>query len=336
MSVKPLVNEVSRFTELQERFRQQLRSSIEPDTASWGDERSFAASFDAALAAVLQRAVDPAFRERQHRRFGGQPFEAFAPRLLSTAGGAAHAVAELRFKGMDRAQPFVELSCFSCDTPAQLAELALGALAAFAPFDPRRVRVGLRAADAAALAAVGLRVEADLHTLAESLHVLRSREELPAPRLELRAIHDVRESYEYYASLFESFEASCPDIARELYCSSLEEFADMASYEKSFEAFLEGHRVGLVAATPGELWGHPGWVMHEECLAAEHRGRGLGVDLQRALLTHLDGEQGVLWGTIHSRNVPSLRTAQRHGRKIVQTHYWLLPSGGGRDVGGAA
>lgn len=152
--MKPLVNEVSRFTDLQARFRQQLRSSIERDTASWGNERAFAASFDAALAAVLQRAVDPAFQ------------------------------AELRFKGMDRAQPFVELSCFSCEAPAQLAELALGALAAFAPFCPRRARVGLRAADAAALAAAGLRVEADLHTLAASSRALRSRDDLPAPRLE--------------------------------------------------------------------------------------------------------------------------------------------------------
>lgn len=336
MIIKPLANEVSRFTDLHEPFRQQLRSSIEPDTASWGDERAFAASFDAALAAVLQRAVEPAFQERQHRRFGGPPFEAFAPQLLSTAGGAAHAVAELRFKGMDRAQPFVELSCFSCDAPAQLAELALGALAAFDPFCPRRARAGLRAADAAALAAVGLRVETDLHTLAASLQTLRSREDLPVPRLELRTIEDVRESYEYYASLFESFGASCPDLARELYRSSPEEFADMVSYEKSFEAFLEGRRVGLIAATPGELWGHPGWMMHEECLGAEHRGQGFGLDLQRALLERLEGEPGVLWGTIHSSNVPSLRTAQRHGRKIVQTHYWLLPSGGERGAGGAA
>lgn len=335
MSIQPLADEASRFAELHARFLQQLRSSIEPDAAIWENELAFAASLDAALAAVLQRAVGRAFQERQHRRFGGQPFEAFAARLLSTAAGAAHAVAELRFKSMDRAQPFVELSCVSCEAPAHMAELVEGALGAFAPFGPRRARISLAAAGAAAVTAAGLHVEADQHTLAASLHSLRSREALPAPRIELRAITDIRESYELYSALFTDFEASCPHIAGELYRSSLEEFADMASYGKSFEAFLDGRRAGLVAATPGELWGQPGWVMHEECLGAEFRGRGLGLDLQRALVERLGGEQGLLWGTIHASNLPSIRTAQRHGRKIVQTHYWLLPAGGHRDLGGA-
>ena len=45
------------------------------------------------------------------------------------------------------------------------------------------------------------------------------------------------------------------DIARELYRSSLEEFADMALYEKSFEAFLEGRRAGLVDAVAARRHG---------------------------------------------------------------------------------
>ncbi len=327
MILRPLAAELPRFARLSQRFRQQLRSSIGGDPSIWADERAFEESLDAALEGVLLRAVGPGSRQRQHALFGGQPGEALAPRWVSTsnAEGAAHAAVELRFKGMDVTQPFVELSLFACEAAAHMAELVGAALTAFEAFSPRRVRASLSRGDAALFA--GLDVEADLHSVAGSLRALRERSDLPPPRIELRAITNVRASYEYYSALFRSFEASQPDIARELYRSNLEEFADMVASDKSFEAHVDGLRARLVAVTPRKLWGQPGWVMHEECLAADFRGRGLGLDLQRAVLEHVDAARGVLWGTIHASNLPSLRTAQRHGRSIVQSHYFLAPSG---------
>jgi hypothetical protein len=65
--------------------------------------------------------------------------------------------------------------------------------------------------------------------------------------------------------------------------------------------------------------------MHEEFLSAEVRGRGLGIELQRSLLQRLPETDGLLWGAIHASNAPSLRTALRLGRKVVQSSYWLSP-----------
>jgi hypothetical protein len=333
--IRPLAAELPRFAELSVRFRQELRSRIGGDAAIWEDGRAFDESLDAALAAVVRRAVEPGFQDLQRALWGGSEIEAFAPRWISTgsAAGAAHAVAELRFKGLDVSQPFVELSLFDCRVPEQMAELVDAALIAFEAFSPGRVRASLSQRDAAVFAIGGLDIEADVHSVAGSFRSLRARSDLAPPRIELRAVTDIRASYEYYSMLYRSFESSQPDLARELYRSTFDEFANMAASKKTFEAHVDGLRAGLVAATPAKLWGQPGWVMHEECLAAEFRGRGLGLDLQRALFNRLDTERGVLWGTIHARNLPSLRTAQRHGRSIVQSHYFLAPRGSARQGG---
>jgi hypothetical protein len=327
--IRPLADELPLFAQLSARFRQQLRASIGGDAAIWEDEPAFDESLDAELAAVARRAVEPSFQYRQHALFPGKPIEAVAPRWVSTAhaAGAAHGVAELRFKGLDVSQPFVELSVFDCGAKEQMAELVDAALTAFEPFSARRVRASLSHADVARFATRGLDISADLYCVAGSLPTLRARTDRAPPRIELRAVTNVRASYEYYTELYQSLVATRPNIAREVYRSSFEEFTNMVASDKSFEAHVDGRRAGIVAATPAKLWGQPGWVMQEECLATDFRGRGLGVDLQRALLDHLDAQRGVLWGTIHASNLPSLRTAQRHGRSIVQTHYFLAPRG---------
>ena len=51
------------------------------------------------------------------------------------------------------------------------------------------------------------------------------------------------------------------------------------------------------------------------------RGQGQGPRLQRALLSALPRE-GLVFGTIHPDNQPSLRTAARVGRRIVASLAW--------------
>lgn len=344
MILRPLAQQTSLVQSLAPQFAERLRATLAESAALpavtrpaslWQDQPAFAASLDDACQVVLRRALDPAFLRRQQARFGPeQPLDAFAARLLSTqsSAGAAHAVAELRFKRMDPTQPFVELALLTPDALPQLVALVGAALEAFAPYRAGKVRVAARAGELEAAVASGLCVEPDLHCVAAPLRVLRQLGGKPL-RIELRPIEELEGSYRRHAELYASFGASCPHIARELYCSSQAEFSEMVAHGRSFEAFCEGRWAGLVAATPAPLWGQPGWSMQEEFLSAEFRGRGLGLELQRALVQRLEGEPGLLWGTIHSANQPSLATALRNGRRIVQTHYWLSRAVAGQRSG---
>jgi hypothetical protein len=75
---------------------------------------------------------------------------------------------------------------------------------------------------------------------------------------------------------------------------------------------------GLMAARSHSLRGITGWEIVEEILGTDYRGKGLGVAMQRLFVSGLDPRQGVLvMGEIADGNLPSLRTAQRAGRKDV-------------------
>lgn len=324
MTSRNATQAVADIASLRSKLVLQLRRSLAGGAEIWSDERTFGRALEAAVDSVVARVTRPGFARRQHARFGqGTDVEAFAPKWLSVSGNA-HAVAELRFKGMDPNQPFVELSLTTWSSPKQLNALVREAIAGFGSFQPRLARLSLCPARRRTLKESGLlSVEADQHTLAAPLAALRSVAQRQDSKLALSPIDDVVVAYSSYSQLFDAFEVSDPKTASEVYRSRPEEFAEMVSHGKSFHAHVGGKWAGLVAATPGPLWGQSGWVMHEEFLAKEFRGRGLGLELQRALVARLDGDEVLLWGSIHATNEPSLRTALRNGRQIVQTHYFL-------------
>jgi hypothetical protein len=79
-----------------------------------------------------------------------------------------------------------------------------------------------------------------------------------------------------------------------------------------------GRFAGLMAARPRLLRGIRGWEIVEEILGAEHRGRRLAAVMQKFFVSKFDPALGTLvMGEIADGNLPSLRTAQRAGRRDV-------------------
>jgi hypothetical protein len=79
-----------------------------------------------------------------------------------------------------------------------------------------------------------------------------------------------------------------------------------------------GRFAGVMAARPNVLRGIRGWEVVEEILDSGYRGKGLAVTMQRLFVSRLNPELGALvMGEIVDGNLPSLRTAQRVGRKDV-------------------
>jgi hypothetical protein len=79
-----------------------------------------------------------------------------------------------------------------------------------------------------------------------------------------------------------------------------------------------GRFAGLMAARPDAIRGIKGWVIFEEILGAEYRGRGLAVAMQRIFVSTFDVARGALvMGEIADANLPSLRTARGAGRSDI-------------------
>lgn len=65
-----------------------------------------------------------------------------------------------------------------------------------------------------------------------------------------------------------------------------------------------------------------GWQVVDELFETRFRGRGLAAAMQRAFLDTLPAKD-LVWGTIDTRNAPSLATARRVGREIVAGYLFL-------------
>lgn len=84
---------------------------------------------------------------------------------------------------------------------------------------------------------------------------------------------------------------------------------------------------GLAAATISPLFGRSALCMLDVLLTERLRGRGLAPAVQSSFLTGQRSGVDTVWGHIHARNVPSLRTAQKLGRRPVQQGYFVsLPA----------
>lgn len=328
LKTTPMAQGERGLEELTECFEPAALAGIE-GLVKWSNRQSLEAAVRQNVAANLERARDLAGARRQLARFGDRhnQLQDFAARLIEQ-DGACLAVAEIRFKGMRKDEPFVELSLLSAPDE-QLPEVVCTALEAFSALAPLRARAWFgRSKTPNPMAEFA--VSADQQLLVGQLRTLKQLQTervVESGTLRLEPIGELELAYRRYADLHAQYVGQCPQIASELYCSTPGEFEKLVFQGMAFDAFVEGRWAGLVAAAPEQLWGQPGIAMHEEFLTTEFRGRGLGRTLQRALIDRLAAPpETLLWGTIHDSNQPSLRTALAVGREPLGAFFWLQGS----------
>lgn len=281
------------------------------------------ASTEACLEVWLQRQRErrdnPSFAEdfARHQPIPGARAADYGHRLC-VLPGFGRSLLGIRFRGGDRGWPFVDLLAWEArPAPDDAAwPQAIQAIAAeFAVFRPRAVRLLLADPPPARCAA-----EADLCWLVGVLA------DLPRPPLPpgcrsrpLRLPDDAARVTAAYAELPEALRphlspATAADLAPPTVALCLEDGAT-------------GDWIGLAAAQPAQEWALAGHVMLEEVIAPPLRGRGWGRPLQQALLQALPATAagGLVFGTIHAQNLPSLRTALACGRREV-ARWWMLPT----------
>lgn len=84
---------------------------------------------------------------------------------------------------------------------------------------------------------------------------------------------------------------------------------------------------GLVAATTTPLFGRRAISMLDFFLTQRLRSRGVASAVQSAFVSGQRSGTDTVWGHIHATNLPSMRTAQKLGRRPVQQEYFVtLPS----------
>ncbi len=315
-----------RFAELRARLAAAACARLHPQLHAWTDAAGRLEHVLTDIDAALARCSDLTIARRDALRFGGPdaaPAD-YIGRLLAHDG--AHALTGLRFKGMRRDHPFLEVVATDLppDSP-RLPGLLAAVAAAWAPLAPRALRLFVGSHEAPPSLPSGARRESDLRVLVAPVAELQQRP--PPPQydaLTLRRCVDL-EFYPRFRAAYGAFNAGHPALAESMYLSTAEDLQPVVAGGHLYEAWHGEQWAGLVAAARERCFGRDSWLVHEELLAAPFRGRGLGPALQRRLIDHLDPAGGaLLYGTIHADNPASIATARRVGRLDVGGHVFVI------------
>lgn len=284
-----------------------------------------AARVDAWISVVLERCHDELFA----RRFQGWcpvpgvPTDAFLHRLLPAPQGG-RMIAGIRFKGGDLGHPFVDLVAWERPLDgAAGAALPRILAAAFAGFSPLAMRLRWPGTARPPLAPDGL--EVDQHVLAAELSVLAAQ---PRPWGELAV--DVRPARDLswlpvLHAAFAGWRAQIGPRGDEVCVADRDDLQACLDTGAVVCAWSGGHWAGVAAARRGEERLAGGYEMVELFMGRALRGQRRAAVLQRRLVdTLVDHGRDELYGTVHGTNAPSLRTARRVGRRVVET-WWMAP-----------
>lgn len=118
-----------------------------------------------------------------------------------------------------------------------------------------------------------------------------------------------------------------PALKDRLYSVDDEELSDHLSAGNAYIIYEDEIRVGLIICERGEVAFLEGYRISEEVILPAFRGRSLASRAQRLLgnhLAHSGREMTFITGTIIPENLPSIKTAEKAGRRCV-LRYEFLP-----------
>lgn len=303
---------------------------------SWYPSADLSEQMRSALAGEAGRVGDAGFGQELRDRMGldmvSDPLD-WANRRIDLPGGG-WTVAGVRFRGLDRYLPFVDVIATNAPETCDGLALLVGAVVAeYAPFAPRCLRV--EAPDAAGLAArlradarFGERCAVDLHVVAGLVANLRRHPRTSSfEQVRLRPGDPLRMA-ERASDIYRALAERDERVAAWANAEDVDSLTECAREALLFEVLADDGPAGVVAAVRSDEHAMTGFSVQELCLDAHHRGARLaGATLHRLLDELPARERDVLWGTIHPANAPSLRNALSIGRVPVSGYVWVVPAG---------
>lgn len=239
----------------------------------------------------------------------------FALRMLDL-GDHGHALAGIHFTGLDPDRPFIGIQGHTRSwSDGDLVAVAEKLAGEFAGFAPTAIQVFLAGPESLDGRPPGTTSDQRLVVGQVADLVTRPR---PPGYERVALVAPGAGCYEHYVATCNQLFADRPEMHEML---EIETEDSLRACDACYEVQIDGTWAGLIAARVEQLLGMRGHCMIEEILSAGVRGQKLGLALQRHLIERLadsdadsDSDDGLLWGTINARNIPSRKTATRIGR----------------------
>lgn len=145
------------------------------------------------------------------------------------------------------------------------------------------------------------------------------------PKAPLLVLEQPKELYIYqqYLDEYATWRAENLELSHFVKEESEEDLQKALSQHLYFTAHISGQVAGIIAGLPEDYYGFPAVNLIDEFLFKDFRGRGLAAQLQGEFIQRLSDSYRFIWGTIHNKNIPSLKTALKCGRRVFEREYFF-------------
>lgn len=223
-------------------------------------------------------------------------------------GEGREAIVGIRFFGLDINKPFLSVRTnFLMENTEILRERLLRNMEdRFAMFSPRYIQVftpkPLELASATSVVMLGKMSEVDkLET-----------------NIFIKQVQEDEDYYPWYEDQYKSFHVSRPDLKENVTINSKELMDESRETGLLYKAYIGPNQIGLIAGERADFLGRKSLYMNEIVIGEEHKNKGYAKIMQRNFMFALKDEFDFVFGTIHPKNLPSMKTALSNGRVPVQ------------------
>ncbi len=272
------------------------------------------------IATNIQRLNDDEFGKQgyKHCQIPNTQPDDYKYRLLETPLGTA--ITSIRFIGGDLSKPAVFLihKDFELDTAEKIKQTAQFIAQEYAVFKPQRIRWYSPQIDYHLIAKNDF-IQGDLVFIAEFIDWLKQQ---PFPpnydQVQLKPAQSIQEWYPQYKASYEGLYKENPNFKEMASLESKETLQYLVDKNLLYEIWIENTWAGIIGVDKDSELFMEGYLVYEELLIDKFRGKKLGAATQRKMLEQLPiTGQEMLFGTIHYKNTPSIKTALKVGRKTV-------------------
>lgn len=286
-----------------------LPAGFDPECAAQAEIADVDARYELAAQDVAAARVD---------RIGAPVSEADMCERLLEFGDGRLGIAGLRYRNLDPDFAFIDLKLsFRVQDPATLTSLAAAVSSEYGHLKPR----GFTFHEEPGLGFA----QADLWTTIMSGSIAAAAKQVgPFPSgLDISWPSTAADTHPEYQHEHAAWRKATHLLAPYVRESSQKTFQESAAAGLLMVLHDDHGFAGLVAGRIDGILGQSGLCMVDLFLTERMRGNALAPVLQAAFLAGQESNVETVWGHIHARNLPSLKTAHRLGRRPVQQEYFV-------------
>ncbi len=130
--------------------------------------------------------------------------------------------------------------------------------------------------------------------------------------------------YSLYKGLLEFYIEENPGSEQFIFVHDKDYLKNVMDKNNLFTIFIDEQWAGLIGVELQSEKYLDGYLVIEECLIKKFRGKHFAPAIQRKMIEQLPGDHHtIIYGEIHSNNIPSRRTAARVGRLKTGAYYFV-------------